>query len=210
MLKVGVTGGIASGKSTLAKQFAGFGIVIADADLIARNLTASGNPGLSALRAALGDSILNAEGELDRARMRRRLFADAELRKRIEVILHPLVIEELARQLAAAQGPYCLAVVPLLAETAAARALVDRILVVDCSEQTQLARLMSRDGENESSARAMLAAQLDRTRRLAAGDDILVNETGLAPLQDAVRQLHTFYLELAAQQDYRRAGLRLP
>ncbi|MGH8399926.1 MAG: dephospho-CoA kinase, partial [Gammaproteobacteria bacterium] len=192
------------------KQFARFGIVIADADLIARNLTAPGNPGLSALHAALGDSILNAGGELDRGRMRRRLFADPGLRRRVEAILHPLVIEELARQLAAAQSPYCLAIVPLLVETAAARALVDRILVVDCSEQTQLARLMSRDGENESSARAMLAAQIDRTRRLAAGDDILVNETGLAQLQDAVHQLHMFYLELAAQQDYRRAGLRLP
>lgn len=210
MLKVGLTGGVASGKSTVAREFARFGIPIADADLIAKELTSPGGSGLSALCNALGESILDPEGGLDRGRMRRRLFSDEVLRKRVESILHPLVIEELARQLAAAQGPYCMAVVPLLVESNTARALVDRVLVVDCTEQTQLSRLMSRDAETEPGARAMLAVQAVRMQRLAAGDDILVNEDGLAQLQDAVHRLHAFYLELAAQRDYRRVGLRLP
>lgn len=210
MLKVGITGGVASGKSAAAAEFARLGVPIADADLIAHELTASGSPGLMALRTGLGDGILDAAGALDRARMRRQLFSDVALRRRVEAILHPLVIEALARQMAAAQGAYCMAVIPLLVENAAARALVDRVLVVDCPEQLQLARLMSRDGESESSACAMLAAQSNRARRLASGDDILVNAAGLAQLQAAVRRLHAFYLELAAHQDYRRAGLHVP
>lgn len=210
MLKVGLTGGVATGKSTVAAEFARLDVPVADADLIARELTAPGKPGLTALCAALGDEILDSSGQLDRRRLRRQLFSDALLRKRIESILHPLVLEELGRQLAAANGPYCIAVVPLLVESAAARALVDRVLVVDCPEQLQLSRLMSRDGETGSSARAMLAAQATRTRRLASGDDILVNEGGLTQLRDAVQRLHAFYLDIAAQRDYRRAGLRLP
>lgn len=210
MLKIGLTGGVASGKSTVATEFARLGIPVVDADLVARELTAPGNPGLAALCAALGNEILDPQGNLDRGRMRRRLFSDEVLRNRVETLLHPLIIKELARKLDAASGPYCIAVVPLLAESSGARALVDRVLVVDCSEQLQSTRLMSRDGENEAGARAMLAAQTDRTRRLAAGDDILVNEDGLAQLQAAVQQLHAFYLEIATQQDYRRAGLRLP
>lgn len=210
MLKVGLTGGVAAGKSTVATEFAQLDVPVADADLIARELTAPGKPGLMALRAALGDEILDSSGQLDRHRLRRQLFSDALLRKRVESILHPLVLEELARQLAAVNGPYCIAVVPLLVESAAARALVDRVLVVDCPEPLQLRRLMSRDGETASSARAMLAAQAARTRRLASGDDILVNEGGLTQLRDAVQRLHAFYLDIAAQRDYRRAGLRLP
>ena len=160
--------------------------------------------------ALLGDKILNEAGELDRARMRRLLFSDADIRRQVEAVLHPLVIDELAARMAQASAPYCVAVVPLLIEVPAARALVDRVLVVDCEETTQLTRLMSRDNENEANARAMLASQLNRRRRLAAGDDILVNEGGLKQLQDAVGRLHAFYLELAAQREYRRAGLRLP
>lgn len=210
MLKVGLTGGIASGKSTVAGTFADLGVPVVDADVVSRQLTAPEAAGLLALQRVLGREILDPEGRLDRSRMRRRIFADPALRRQVEAILHPLVLEELARQLSAATGPYAIAVVPLLAESPQARALVDRVLVTDCSEQLQLSRLMSRDGETESSARAMLAAQADRARRLAAGDDILVNEDGLTQLQDAVHRLHAFYLELAAQRDYRRAGLRLP
>lgn len=210
MLKIGLTGGIASGKSTVASTFADIGVPVVDADAISRQLTAPGEAGLLSLQKALGNAILDPEGRLDRNRLRQRIFADPALRRQVESILHPLVLKELARQLAAASGPYVIAVVPLLAESPQARALVDRVLVTDCSDQLQLARLMSRDRETESSARAILAAQADRTRRLAAGDDILVNEDGLTQLQDAVHRLHAFYLELAAQRDYRRAGLRLP
>ncbi|HET7921200.1 MAG TPA: dephospho-CoA kinase [Gammaproteobacteria bacterium] len=210
MLKVGLTGGIASGKSTVAAAFARLGVPVVDADAISHALTAPGQAGLAALHAALGDAVLDAQGSLDRARLRHRLFNDPALRARVQALLHPLIIAELARQLEAATGPYGLAVVPLLVETPAARSLMDRVLVVDCPEQLQLSRLMLRDNENEADARAMLAAQSDRARRLVAGDDILVNAGGLTQLRAAVERLHAFYLELAAQRDYRRAGLRLP
>lgn len=210
MLKVGLTGGIASGKSTVATAFARLGVPVIDADAIARTVTARGQPGLSALRAELGDGILDEQGLLDRTRLRQLIFTDAALRKRVETILHPLIISELSQQLAKISGPYCLAMVPLLIESPKARALVDRVLVVDCSEDIQITRLMLRDGETEPHARAMLAAQTARTRRVTAGDDILVNEDGLAQLQDAVQRLHAFYLELSAQRDYHRSGLRLP
>lgn len=211
MLKVGLTGGVASGKSSVAAEFARLGIPIADADVIARELTAPGQVGLVTLQGILGTGILDAAGALERGRLRQRLFADAGLRKQVEAALHPLILAELTRQLNNTEAAYCVAVVPLLVETPDARALVDRVLVVDCSEPRQLARLMSRDGESEAGARAMLAAQASRSQRLAAGDDILVNdEDGLARLQAAALRLHAFYLELAAQRDYRRAGLRLP
>jgi len=210
MLKIGLTGGVASGKSSVAADFARLGVPVLDADQIARQQTRPGSRGLAALCARLGDGILNEAGELDRARLRRRVFADAGLRKQVEAVLHPLVLAALAQQLAQADAPYCIAMVPLLIEAPAARARVDRVLVVDCEPATQLARLMSRDKVDEVTARAMLASQLDRTRRAAAGDDILMNEGGLKQLQDAVHRLHAFYIELAAQRDYRRAGLRLP
>lgn len=210
MLKVGLTGGVASGKSTVAAEFARLGVPVIDADRIARQQTEPESRGFVALGAALGDEFLDEHGKLDRARMRRRLFADAGLRRKVEAVLHPLVLEDMARELTRISAPYCVAMVPLLIEVPAARALVDRVLVVDCDDATQRARLMSRDRVDESLARAMVASQLDRGRRAAAGDDILINEGGLKQLQDAVHRLHAFYLELAAQHNYRRAGLRLP
>jgi dephospho-CoA kinase len=210
MLKVGLTGGIASGKSHAASVFARLGVPVSDADRISHALTASGQPGLTALTGALGESILDAQGGLDRPALRQRIFADPALRKQVEAILHPLVLGTLEAELAAASGPYAVAVIPLLAESAPSRALVDRILVVDCPEALQIARLMSRDRSTESEARAILAAQASRDARLAVADDILLNASDLAALDAAVERLHGFYRELAARGDPGAPGLRLP
>lgn len=210
MLKVGLTGGVASGKSAVAAEFARLGVPIADADEVARELTQPGQEGLERLRAALGESILDAQGGLDRGRLRPRLFADAALRRQVEQILHPLILETLQRKLEARLAPYSVAVIPLLTEVVEARRLVNRVLVVDAPETTRLQRLMSRDGENETAARRMLGAQASRATRLAIGDDMLMNTGNLADLRKAVAALHAFYLELAADPDHPRPGLRLP
>jgi len=210
MLKVGLTGGIASGKSRVADAFACLGVPIADADALSHGLTTPDQPGLQALVAALGRGILDAQGQLDRPQLRQRVFADAGLRRQVEAILHPLVVAGLKARLDAAAGPYAVAVIPLLAEVPATRALVDRVLVVDCPEALQLARLMSRDGGTAAEAKAILAAQAPRNARLAVADDILSNAGDLAALDAAVGRLHGFYLELAAGGDFRRRGMTLP
>lgn len=210
MLKVGLTGGIASGKSLVEREFAALGVPVVDADVLSRELTAPGTGGLEALVASLGSGILGADGGLDRARLRQRLFADPELRVRVERLLHPLVVQGLKARLEAAQGPYAVAVIPLLVEVPAARVLVDRVLLVDCSESLQLSRLMSRDRMDESSARSIMAAQATRAERLRAADDILLNEGDTGTLREYVARLHEFYLELAVQGAPRRPGLRLP
>ena len=199
MLKVGLTGGIASGKSEAASAFARLGVPIADADAIARQLTAPGQPGLAQLVAALGETILDRHGHLDRPALRKQLFADAALRQRVEAILHPLVIQRLKASLDGFRSPYAVAVIPLLLEAPTARSLVDRVLIVDCPEPLQLARLMSRDGESGSHARALLATQASRTQRLAAGDDILINTGDLDELAAGVAQLHQLYLDIVSQ-----------
>ncbi|MGH8307388.1 MAG: dephospho-CoA kinase [Gammaproteobacteria bacterium] len=210
MLRLGLTGGIASGKSTVAAEFARLGVPVADADVISRELTDPGAAGLKQLVAALGTQFLDTHGELDRVRLRQRLFADAVLRRQVERILHPLVIHQLTDMLGRFQAPYAIAVIPLLAENPEARGLVNRVLVVDCPESLQLARLMSRDGESRESAQAMLTAQADRQRRLAAGDDILMNTGGLAELTSSVARLHQFYLDLAGHPMYLHSATRQP
>ena len=210
MLKVGLTGGIASGKSLVEREFAALGVPVVDADVLSRELTAPGAAGLEVLVASLGSDILSADGGLDRARLRQRLFADPELRLRVERLLHPLVLQGLKARLEAARGPYAVAVIPLLVEVPAARVLVDRVLLVDCSESLQLSRLMSRDRMDESSARSIMAAQATRAEHLRAADDILLNEGDTGTLREYVARLHEFYLELAVQGAPRRPGLRLP
>lgn len=210
MLKVGLTGGIGSGKSAVAEAFTRRGIQVVDADHISRSLTGPGQPGAAALAKALGEDILDSRGELDRPALRRRVFADAALRQRVEEVLHPLIVAALDRELAAARGAYAIAAVPLLAEVPAIQGLVDRILVVDSPEELQISRLMSRDGGTPEEARAILAAQASRDARLAIADDILLNAGDLAGLDAAVGRLHGFYREVAAQGDLQRPGLRLP
>jgi dephospho-CoA kinase len=210
MLKVGLTGGIGSGKSAAAEAFARRGIPVMDADRISHAVTAPGQPGVAVLEKALGKGILDAQGRLDRTSLRRRIFADAGLRHQVEAALHPLILAALAAELAAARGPYAVAVIPLLAESTASQPLVDRILVVDSPEELQVARLMSRDGDTPEQARTILAAQAPRDARLAIADDILLNAGDLAALDAAVDRLHGFYRELAARGDLGAPGLRLP
>ena len=159
---------------------------------------------------ALGPDILGADSGLDRRRLRQHLFADPGLRLRVERLLHPLILQGLKAGLGVSNGPYTIAVVPLLTEVPAARVLVDRVLVVDCSEALQLTRLMSRDHMDEAAARSILAAQATRAERLRAADDILLNEGDAGVLREYVARLHGFYLELAAEGAPRRPGLRLP
>lgn len=210
MLIVGLTGGIASGKSLVAEAFARLGVPVADADAIAHEITAPGQPGLKALLKVLGAGILDAQGSLDRRALRARVFADAVLRREVEAALHPLILGALQARLAASRGPYALAVIPLLAEIPAARSLVHRVLLVDAPESLQVARLMSRDGETPIQARMILEAQASRAARLAIADDILLNASDPAALNAAVERLHGFYLELAASGDFRRRGISLP
>lgn len=200
MLRIGLTGGVASGKTTVANLFADAGAVVLDTDLIAREVVEPGEPALGALVQALGDDILGADGRLDRALLRRRLFGDEALRRRVESILHPAILAELGRQSADAGGPYQLLVIPLLVESDLA-GLVDRVLVVDCPAERQIERLIQRDGETREGASAMLAAQVSRETRLAAADDVIVNDGTLADLAARVAGLDRKYRALAGNTE---------
>jgi dephospho-CoA kinase len=195
--RVGLTGGIASGKSTVAELFAKLGVPIVDSDLIAREVVAPGSPGLAAIRQRFGDEVLAADGGLERRRLRRLVFADPAARADLEAITHPLIRERMRELNELVRAPYVINAIPLLAEGGGRRDL-DRVLVVDCPEALQISRVMARDQVTEDAARAVLAAQASRTTRLAIADDVLVNEGNLAALEAAVQALHERYLALAA------------
>jgi len=198
---IGVTGGVASGKSEVTRRFEALGVVVADADIAARAAVAPGSPGLAAVVEGFGASILAADGSLDRAAMRRRVFADEAARRRLESIIHPLVRAQLRSECEAAPGPYAVAAIPLLAEGGgrAAYPWLQRILVVDVPVAVQRARLMLRDGIDAGLAEGMIAAQASRELRLAIADDVIVNDGGLDELQRHVAQLDRRYRALAAQ-----------
>lgn len=199
---VGITGGIGSGKSVVATMFAAHGIVEVDADAIARELTSCGGRALERIRDAFGDRAIAADGSLDRAAMRARVFADAQARERLEAILHPLIREIADARCAAAPSPYAVLVVPLMAETWASgdyRKRCRRILVVDCSEEVQLRRVMARNGLTEDAVRAILAVQAARPQRLAIADDVVRNDGTLDVLREQVGQLHQQYLMLVGR-----------
>lgn len=198
--RIGLTGGIASGKTAVGRAFESLGIVVADADLAAREAVAIGSPGLAEVIAAFGAEVLAADGGLDRAAMRRRIFGDDGARKRLEGIVHPRVRETLARQCADAPGPYAIAAIPLLAEVGgrAAYPWLDRMLVVDVPVETQRARLQQRDGIEADLADRMIAAQATREQRLALADDVIVNSGSLDDLQRHVAALDARYRALAA------------
>lgn len=199
MLVVGLTGGIAAGKSTATAFFQERGVPVIDADEVARDVVAAGTPGLAAVAAAFGSQILQANGTLDRRRLREVVFADPAERRRLEAILHPLIQTEIRARLQQVRGPYCILAVPLLIESAALRALAHRILVIDVPEEVQLARLMQRDGMSAEQCQAMLAAQASRARRLEAADDVVDNATDVTALQRQLDSVHARYLELAGQ-----------
>ncbi|TCO80187.1 dephospho-CoA kinase [Plasticicumulans lactativorans] len=205
MWVLGLTGGIASGKSAAADAFARCGATVIDTDLLAREAVAPGAPALAEIAAAFGPDVLAADGGLDRAAMRARVFADPGARARLEGILHPRIRALAAARIAAAARaeappPYCVLVVPLLVESGM-QTMVDRILVIDVDTATQLQRTMARDGIGADLARAMLAAQADRDTRLAAADDVIVNDANLATLERRIDALHAHYLVLARRRD---------
>lgn len=196
---IGLTGGIASGKSALEKAFTKQGVVVADADLLAREVVATGEPALAAVVERFGRDVLQADGQLDRAALRVRVFGDPDQRRALEAILHPAIRARLEAICRAAPGPYAIATVPLLTEGGgrAAYPWLHRILVVDTPAAVQKARLMQRDGIDATLADQMMAAQASRAERLALADDIVVNDGDLAHLQRAADQLHARYVALA-------------
>ena len=198
MLRIGLTGGIASGKSAAAAVFAGLGVPVIDSDVIAREVVAPGSPGFAAIRARFGEGVLQADGQLDRRALRAQVFADPTARRELEALTHPLIRERMAAQSAAAGGPYQIHAIPLLVEGGARRPGIDRVLVIDCPAEIQVQRVMARDRVDEAGARAVLAAQASRAQRLAAADDVIVNDQGLETLREAVVTLHQRYLGLAA------------
>ncbi len=196
--RVALTGGIASGKSTVADLFARYGVPLIDTDVIAREVVEPGQPALAEIVAAFGAGILDNDGRMDRRRMRDRVFTDLAARKRLEGILHPAIRAEMERQSAAARGPYQVLVIPLLTESGR-RDHVDRVLVVDAPEELQIARLMQRDHVQREQALAALAAQAKRDARLEFADDVIVNDGDPAALTARVDALHREYLRLAAR-----------
>jgi dephospho-CoA kinase len=197
VFRVGLTGGVASGKSTVADLFSGLGATVIDTDRISRAIVAPGRPALAALVRALGTGILGTGGVLDRAGLRRRIFADPAARRTVEDILHPAILAELEQQSQVAGGPYQVLVIPLLAEGRHA-SRVDRVLVVDCPPALQVERLIRRDGETPDSAQAILAAQAPREARLAIADDVIQNDGNRAALAARVAELDLRYRKLAA------------
>ena len=197
---VAVTGGVASGKSEVTRRFEALGVTVADADLAAREAVAAGSPGLAEVVAAFGRGILDAEGQLDRAAMRARVFGDDAARLTLEAIVHPRVRAQLHAQCAAATGAYAIAAIPLLSEGGGRGAYpwLDRILVVDVPAELQRARLMQRDRVDAALAGRMLAAQATRAQRLAIADDVVVNTGSLEALDQHVTALDRRYRSLAA------------
>lgn len=197
--RIGLTGGVASGKSALGRAFEALGVTVADADVAARDAVAAGSEGLAAVVDAFGPGVLAADGSLDRAAMRRRIFQDSEARQRLEAIVHPRVRAALAAQCAQAPGPYAIAAIPLLAEVGGRTAYpwLQRILVVDVPTLTQHARLVARDGIDAALAERMLAAQASREDRLAIAHDVVVNTGSLDDLQRHAQALDVLYRALA-------------
>ena len=191
---VGLTGGIGCGKTTVADMFAALGASVIDTDQIAHSLTAPHGAAMPALLAEFGEDFATPEGALDRAKMRALVFSDATARARLEAILHPRIRDATAAAAAIATGPYTIFVVPLLIESGTWRERVTRVLAIDCSEETQVARVMTRSGLSAEQVRAIMAAQVTRAQRLAAADDIVNNDEGLDELRPQVERLHAHYL----------------
>jgi dephospho-CoA kinase len=198
-LRIGLTGGIASGKSTAARRFTELGVLVIDADVAARTVVAPGTGGLAQVVDRFGPGVLAESGELDRRALRDRIFSDPAARRDLEGILHPLIRAQMDREAQAAVGPYVVMAIPLLVESGL-RDRVDRILVVDADEAVQLQRLQARDGSTAEQARAILDSQAGRSSRLAAADDVLPNAGTVTELRQAVDRLHEKYLRLAGAQ----------
>jgi dephospho-CoA kinase len=199
---VGLTGGIGSGKSTVADGFAARGVPIVDTDLIAHRITAPHGVAMAPIAAEFGPEFVAADGSMDRARMRALVFGDESARKRLEAITHPLIRSETERETREARGPYVIVVVPLLVESGTWKTRVDRVLTVDCSVETQIARVMRRNGFTREQVLAIIARQATREARLAAADYVVVNDADatLESLGHDVDALHQTFLRLATEK----------
>lgn len=193
MKAVALTGGIASGKSLAAERFAELGVTVIDSDVIAREIVEPGQAALEEIVQRFGETVLQADGRLDRRALRERIFQDPQARADLECITHPRIRAIMRARAADAHGPYHLHVIPLLAESGRASEF-DRVLLIDCDPAVQKARLMQRDGSSAETAEAILAAQAGRSERLAIADDVLVNDGSAETLRDGVERLHRQYL----------------
>lgn len=196
---IGLTGGIGSGKTTVADMFAARGAAIVDTDQIAHQLTAPNGAAIPEIQAQFGLAFLAENGAMDRAKMRQYVFAEPSAKARLEAILHPLIRTETERAAQQAQGSYLVFVVPLLVESGGWKQRVSRVLVVDCSEETQIKRVISRSGLSESQVRAIMAVQASRTQRLAEADDVITNDGNALALMPQVDRLHALYASLAIE-----------
>ena len=204
-LRIGLTGGIASGKTTIANMFADLGVDIVDTDVIARQVVEPGSDGLAEVVQCFGKEVLANDGSLDRRALRRIVFADDARRLELEAILHPRIRDEAARQSQQSTSDgYHIVVVPLLTESPM-RNEMDRVLVVDCSEETQLNRLLARDAETRQQAKRILAAQASRDERLSIADDVILNDGDIDDARRQVRAMHRHYLSLAGDSEKNRA-----
>ena len=201
-LVIGLTGGIGSGKSAAADEFARLGATVVDTDAISHELTAAGGGAIAEIMRQFGSAFVDAAGAMNRKRMRDLVFADAEEKQRLEALLHPMIRAESARRIAAAfadrSAPYVVHVVPLLIESPGHRERVGRVLVVDCPEDLQVARVRARSGLPEGEIRRIISTQVQRQKRLAAADDVIDNSGTIAAMQQQARRLHETYLKLAA------------
>jgi len=198
-LRIGLTGGIASGKSTVARRFMELGVPVIDADVAARTVVAPGTPGLAQVIRRFGAGVLAENGELNRSALRALIFADPGLRRELEAILHPLIRADMERSAEGSRGAYLVMAIPLLVEGGPSDR-VDRILVVDVDEERQIQRVMDRDGGSRDQALAILESQASRSARLAVADDVLTNTGTVTDLRQAVDALHRRYLRLADAQ----------
>jgi dephospho-CoA kinase len=202
-LRIGLTGGIASGKSTVTQRLAELGVPVIDADVASRAVVEPGKPGLAQVVERFGAGVL-ADGQLDRRALRNLIFKDSSLRQALDAILHPLIRAEMEHQAAQVYGPYVIMAIPLLVESGGSARRVDRVLVVDADETLQIQRLQARDGSSVEQARAILAAQTSRDARLRMADDVLLNSGTVAELRQSVDRLHEQYLQLAQTSSSRR------
>ena len=202
MLIVGLTGGIGSGKSTAAQCFSELGVPVVDADVIAREVVAKGQPALEEIARTFGPTVIDEQGYLRRDRLRQIVFADPARRHQLELILHPRIRSVMAQRLAQLSAPYCIASIPLLVETGQ-RDTVHRVLVIDAPEALQYQRIRQRDGASDAEIGAIISSQAGRNERLAAADDIIVNDAELDNLKQAVLRQHQRYSELAVHDSHK-------
>jgi dephospho-CoA kinase len=206
-LVIGVTGGIGSGKTTVADLFSSLGVPVIDADELARQVVVPGQPAYEEILQHFGPTVLTKSGELDRRQLRERVFSDTTKRARLEAIVHPRVYAEMKQQLDCLETLYAMVVVPLLIESGGME-LVDRVLVVDSPEELQIERAYRRDGTSRAAIEKILAAQLDRNSRLSAADDVIVNDASVEALEEEVSRLHRQYLTEAARIASEQRGMQ--